>query len=617
MEERITSLAEAYQAAGHKWWQVRTGQESGDVDAARADLAAARDTLYRLLEELEEAIRLGRRPPVEFAVTRQWQALVIGNKKDYGASGGAIHDGSEQRERFGRVLGLIGYYARKGSPARETDRERALLAGALGQMGMGEHNVTQPFMLRGQPLSDFEPDWTEGALADIYASEEWRADVQWRLDRLDALSDQDYQRLLDADQVANLVHPWSSYDEASFDYLMKSWIPRAVPVPQAGTWSAKAIAAAYPEWPMLYVLLPFEHPCIDIYSYVNADTRDEDRRKTLDAYGSDWARTAVYKLPGIEVGYWPDSGDPLLLVQADRAVHPIGIARYNVPPVPGEVRIRIVNFAIDQTGEKRDGEWSEGIRITHAYADSQARAVYSDRDYSEYGDDFRFRRGGRWYKWATSTIGAPPVPIDATGQVDWTGRRMPVSLAQARAAEADRQAKYTAPPGLVEQMIEWSREMWRGHKDVLRWRLALSALRVDDYLHFPPMTAQEAQRWANAPDARFQRVADEIEKVEMAFTGKTTRTPEPIDPAAPAAETHHAANEETRETVIAEAMGHVSHFTSRNNPHAAARWQSVVDRLNRKGGISDGDLTAWLAQAKAGGWRRGLQTLPKAIAVLE
>ena len=73
----------------------------------------------------------------------------------------------------------------------------------------------------------------------------------------------------------------------------------------------------------------------------------------------------------------------------------------------------------------------------------------------------------------------------------------------------------------------------------------------------------------------------------------------------------------TVESVIAEAEGHIAHFTSRNHPEAAVRWQSVVDRIAGEGGISDADLATWLAEAKAGGWRRGLQTLPKVIAVLD
>ena len=72
----------------------------------------------------------------------------------------------------------------------------------------------------------------------------------------------------------------------------------------------------------------------------------------------------------------------------------------------------------------------------------------------------------------------------------------------------------------------------------------------------------------------------------------------------------------TTDSVIAEAEGHAAHFAGRNDPRAAAMWQSVVDRLNGTGGITDEDLAAWLGRARQWGWRRGLQTLPKVIAVL-
>ena len=171
-------------------------------------------------------------------------------------------------------------------------------------------------LLCGKLLSEVEPDWTEEALADVYASTEWRADVQARPDRLNALSDEDYERLVNADQVSMLVHPWSGYDPDAFDGLVRMWLPRPVPAP--GDWDAKVIAAEYTEWPMLYVLFPGERPCIDTRDYIQPAT-PPDAEQTLDAYASNSAQIARYKLAGCQVSDTPDGGEPLLLTTAARA----------------------------------------------------------------------------------------------------------------------------------------------------------------------------------------------------------------------------------------------------------------------------------------------------------
>ena len=68
--------------------------------------------------------------------------------------------------------------------------------------------------------------------------------------------------------------------------------------------------------------------------------------------------------------------------------------------------------------------------------------------------------------------------------------------------------------------------------------------------------------------------------------------------------------------LVAEVQAHIDHFTSVGNSGAATRWGTVLDRLEGEGGISDADLATWLAEAEANGWRRGKETLPKAIAAL-
>ena len=67
--------------------------------------------------------------------------------------------------------------------------------------------------------------------------------------------------------------------------------------------------------------------------------------------------------------------------------------------------------------------------------------------------------------------------------------------------------------------------------------------------------------------------------------------------------------------IRAEIDGHIAHFTGKN-PKAVARWQSVIDRLDGNGGITDAELRVWMGQSERYGWRRGLQTLPKAMEAL-
>ena len=128
----------------------------------------------------------------------------------------------------------------------------------------------------------------------------------------------------------------------------------------------------------------------------------------------------------------------------------------------------------------------------------------------------------------------------------------------------------------------------------------------------------EAERKAEADRRERDRIGRLVAR-GMASAGLKAK----YDAMVVAAEAEVAAENEdmasvTVGSVVAEAAGHVTHFVSRANPKAAARWQSVVDRLSSPaGGISDKDLSIWLAQARAGGWRRGLQTLPKVIAALE
>ena len=106
--EKITALATRYQELANAWWRTRTGLEKGDAAALKAEAAAARERLFRLLD-----FAMRRRVAFQVSVTRDWQRLTIGESKDYGVAGGATLEGWRQRRRFGRVTGRLNYFARK------------------------------------------------------------------------------------------------------------------------------------------------------------------------------------------------------------------------------------------------------------------------------------------------------------------------------------------------------------------------------------------------------------------------------------------------------------------------------------------------------------------------
>ncbi len=69
--------------------------------------------------------------------------------------------------------------------------------------------------------------------------------------------------------------------------------------------------------------------------------------------------------------------------------------------------------------------------------------------------------------------------------------------------------------------------------------------------------------------------------------------------------------------LIAEVKAHIADFTARNHAAGIRDWTAILNRLEgRDGGMSDGDIAAWLARAQQFGWEDGVVTLPKVQAAL-
>ena len=133
---------------------------------------------------------------------------------------------------------------------------------------------------------------------------------------------------------------WTYYDPIVDEVL-------PVPVIQPGTWQAKACKYPWPAgaWPLLQVLFPYHEVGIregrDIIVPIPAPYAE----RPLDSYSQQWARVPYDDDGiGIQVGYWPDGGKPLILTLAGRSAKNIMIFSYNIPPIPGEVRLRVVRF---------------------------------------------------------------------------------------------------------------------------------------------------------------------------------------------------------------------------------------------------------------------------------
>lgn len=72
-----------------------------------------------------------------------------------------------------------------------------------------------------------------------------------------------------------------------------------------------------------------------------------------------------------------------------------------------------------------------------------------------------------------------------------------------------------------------------------------------------------------------------------------------------------------RDRIIAEIDAHIEFFLGRRHRKAVARWRSLqLALLGRPGGTTVSELEQWLVQARKYGWKRGLMTLPSALAIL-
>ena len=236
------------------------------------------------------------------------------------------------------------------------------------------------------------------------------------------------------------------------DEMAREVIP--LPVIETGTWQAKAIKYKWPAgaWPLLQVLFP--HHEVGIREGRDIIVPVPLPYPPLDSYSQHWCRVPYdEKGIGIQVGYWPDAGEPLLLQLAGRSAKNIMINSYNIPPQPGEVRLRVVNFLDRQWGGKDreqrfNGQWSEGIRIEKVFEYDDAELAWSGKGPAWYEEDEKdyidHAPGENRVFRPTPPTREPYIPIEHSGRMDREEMYMPRPMTKAEAAGTD------APPIAAE-----------------------------------------------------------------------------------------------------------------------------------------------------------------------
>ena len=240
------------------------------------------------------------------------------------------------------------------------------------------------------------------------------------------------------------------------DAMAREVLP--IPVIQPGTWQAKAIKYRWPAgaWPLLQVLFPYHEVGIREGRDIIVPVPVPYAERPLDSYSQQWTRVPYdEKGIGIQVGYWPDDGDPLVLVLAGRSAKNIMMPSYNIPPQPGEVRLRVVNFLDRQWGgkdkEKRfNGQWSEGIRIERVFEYDDAELAWSGKEPAWYDDDekdyIEHAHGENKVFRPTPPAQHPYIPIEHSGRMDREEMYMPRRMTQAEAAGTDAVPTETKVP---------------------------------------------------------------------------------------------------------------------------------------------------------------------------
>jgi len=260
--------------------------------------------------------------------------------------------------------------------------------------------------IHGRGIDELVPDVSAEDWAWVAGSPDDLADLMMRAGHVKAWSREQFERILahDPHVVADLLHPLQSWgDEEGFLYDLRKWEP--MPVPSADGFEAKAVMTAY--GPMLMVLFPHRQVVIDENGAIN-DWLKEGSAGVVDAMQARWPDYGKLEVAWLADGSatWGTLA-PTSIPARPRVLLP----HYELPGGPGEVRLRVVDFAIDQTNERAVGDWTEPVRITHAHEDAREAWIDEDAayDFSDAGDS-EWWHGG-WWLAAQRSADEPSVPL--------------------------------------------------------------------------------------------------------------------------------------------------------------------------------------------------------------
>ena len=413
--------------------------------------------------------------------------------------------------------------------------------------------------LRGHPTAHYSPTNSERFNA---ADETAAAAVRQRVEHLNTLSDDAFAGLPEY-FVQAALDPREATEFPDWLAWLKHYLPVEVPVPDAPEIRVLDRAAEPGEWPILSILPPWEVLVVDSRNDITLDhvSGTARERRPRDSFAQvvisfDRPRPG-WDSPHFDLGWWPaDGGPPQLMRTVGISIPGTGyIPCFYVPPRPAEVRIRVANWVLDQSGRKGIGAWSEPTEIARVHAWRDGRRAWSKTDFRSAAR--RFEAGGKEWAWADLNHAPARIPIEAIGDVNWqmderinagmtplvdkSGLPEPlpvprsepepepdldppppeldpdpepapkpeVTIAPEPAAAAEAENKHQR---LIEKIEGYCAEQDEAAPHVQRWRAALAGLGVENG-HLP-MSAAQAASYRDRGWDRWIEVVKALREVE-------------------------------------------------------------------------------------------------------
>ena len=293
--------------------------------------------------------------------------------------------------------------------------------------------------LRGKPLEHWGPGL--GATYEEFRND---TDIDDRLARLEALSDEQFATLQD-DDIAQWVDASQGWGD-DFPRILADALPTPAPVPPFTTEHMKAFLWTYEpdHWPIVSVRNPWEPLVVGGRDQIMSG----EGEYPMDAMSSQpqlwWMPHGNKSQPHLQLGFWPaDGSQPLQLTPNAASLHTHmshSLMPHYVPPKPGWIRVRVGGWDENRQRKDRDGEWAPPVALTHVFVSTNARKAWTPTYIDDVPDSEMqyFRSGGGRFAAAQRSDLLPSIPIEVVGEAGWT----PPAHEAPRPIESD----WTPPP---------------------------------------------------------------------------------------------------------------------------------------------------------------------------